>query len=91
MNAEKNLSFIEYVKDEFLSDLDTFRTLRPYPPGMFNDAIQKGITRPLRVYRRSSIESRKLTNISCSKIYQVDVSRDDRMPRRHVGQTRGMA
>jgi len=48
MNAEKNLSFIEYVKHEFLSDLGTFRTLRPYPSGMFNEAIHKGITRPLR-------------------------------------------
>jgi cytochrome P450 len=57
MNAEKNLSFIEYVKDEFLSEFNTFRTLRPYPPGMMNDAIHKGITRPLREYVNRGVPS----------------------------------
>ncbi|KAI6455692.1 hypothetical protein MCOR16_000705 [Pyricularia oryzae] len=47
INAERKLSFLEYVREEFLSDFDTFRTCRPMPPGMFSKAIQNGINRRL--------------------------------------------
>jgi hypothetical protein len=80
MNAEKNLSFIEYVKDDFMSDFDTFRTLRPYPSGMFNDAVHKGITRHLRKYDFLPTLSRTLT-ITVSEIHQTNVSRDGFGPR----------
>ncbi|KAL4935180.1 cytochrome P450 [Aspergillus oleicola] len=47
VNAEKNLSFIDWVRVEHLSKFETFRTMRPWPHGMFSEAILKGITRPL--------------------------------------------
>lgn len=50
VNAESNLSFTDWVRVEHLSKYNTFRTMRPWPPGMFVEAILKGITRPLRRY-----------------------------------------
>ncbi|KAL4928005.1 cytochrome P450 [Aspergillus undulatus] len=47
VNAEKNLSFTDWVRVEHLSKFGTFRTMRPWPHGMFSEAILKGITRPL--------------------------------------------
>ncbi|CZT14087.1 related to gibberellin cluster-GA14-synthase [Ramularia collo-cygni] len=45
--AEANLSFREYARVEFLSGYDTFRTYRPPPLGMFDEAVMKGLTRSL--------------------------------------------
>jgi hypothetical protein len=49
VNSQKNLSFTDWVRVEHLSKLNTFRTMRPWPPGMFGEAILKGITRTLRM------------------------------------------
>lgn len=80
INAEKNLSFVEYVREEFLSDFDTFRTMRPWPAGMFNEAILKGITRPLRKYIGPYIFLLRPINVFVSTIHKADVLGDSSVP-----------
>ena len=91
INAEKNLSFVEYVRAEFLSDFDTFRTMRPWPAGMFSEAILKGITRPLRKYIGLPITTPKLTKVLSSPIYKTNVFGDSSVPRRKLGKPKRMA
>ncbi|KAF4988023.1 hypothetical protein FGRMN_10017 [Fusarium graminum] len=52
VNAEKKLSFVEFVREEHLSNFDTFRTMRPFPTSMFNEAVLKGITRNLHKFTK---------------------------------------
>lgn len=48
INAEPNLSFNAFIREENLSDYQTFRTMRTPPPGMFEEMTMKGLTRALR-------------------------------------------
>jgi hypothetical protein len=50
INEHESLSFTEYTYRNFLASYDTFRTYRPPPPNMFNEAVIKGLTRSLRTY-----------------------------------------
>lgn len=52
INAEDHLSFTAYIREENLSHYETFRTMRPPPAGMFEEAVLKGITRALRKMNR---------------------------------------
>lgn len=74
VNVEKNLSFTDWVRVEHLSKYDTFRTMRPWPQGMFSEAILKGITRPLSKYHipiRSN-SSRPLTKTPFSAVHKAN-------------------
>lgn len=50
INAEPALDFQKFIREDMLSDLKTFETMRSPPPGMFEELVMKGLTRALREY-----------------------------------------
>ncbi|USW55910.1 Putative cytochrome P450 [Septoria linicola] len=52
INATDQLSFNAHVAHEFMAHFETFRVMRPPPPGMFGEAVIKGITRALPKYTK---------------------------------------
>lgn len=54
VNAEDALSFREYNRETNLESYETFKSMRPIPEGMAEEAIIHGITRALRTSFRAN-------------------------------------